>query len=69
LENIKLRALLNIQKFEEWDGNDGPSFGGGNWKQIPPTTPANNEGAKLFIQKGSRMNSGEYDEGFDENPF
>ena len=73
LENIKLRALLHIQKFEEWDDNsNSPNFpsGGGNWKPVNPS-PAQSSGddsARLFIQKGSKMN--EFDEGFDdENPF
>lgn len=73
LENIKLRALLHIQKFEEWDGDGGggggfPQTGGGSWKPVP-ASPApgsgNDEGGKFFIQKGSRMNSGSFDEGFD----
>jgi replicative DNA helicase len=69
LENIKLRALLHIQKFEEWQ-DDGPNLGPGSWKAIPPSTGGGAEGSKLFIQKGSRMNSGEFDEGFDgEQPF
>ncbi len=75
LENIKLRALLHIQKFEEWDNDSGPSFnpgnGGGNWKPLGPS-PSQPQGgdnnARLFIQKGSKMN--EFDEGFEEeNPF
>ncbi len=75
LETIKLRALLHIQKFEEWEG-DGSGFGGstpqgGNWKPVPPSPAggddAANGGSRLFIQKGSRMNNGEFDEGFDTN--
>lgn len=77
LDIIKLRALLHIQKFEEWDGDAGPATnpmgGGGNWKPLGPSpVPAgnNDDGGKFFIQKGSRMNNGEFDEGFDEeNPF
>ena len=75
LETIKLRALLNIQKFEEWDGDNGFNgmMGGGNWKPLGPSTPpaAGDEGGgRFFIQKGSRMNSGEFDEGFDTDaPF
>ena len=76
LENIKLRALLHIQKFEEWDGEDGYGKGPGtNWKPVGPQPvsgkPAGaGEGGKFFIQKGSRMNSGEFDEGPDtEDPF
>lgn len=72
LENIKLRALLHIQKFEEWDGDTGNAFppGGGNWKPLnPPPSQSGDTNAKLFIQKGSKMN--EFDEGFGEgeNPF
>ena len=73
LENIKLRALLHIQKFEEWDGDTGNSFpSGGNWKPVntpPPASSGGDNNARLFIQKGSKMN--EFDEGYgeEENPF
>jgi replicative DNA helicase len=47
-------------------------MGGGTWK---PTTPSpigiapSNEGGKFFVQ-GSKMNSGDFDEGFDNDaPF
>ncbi len=73
LETIKLRALLHIQKFEEWDGDSGgfnPSKSAGNWKPVtpPPSAPGSgsDDGGKFFIQKGSRMNNGSFDEGFDE---
>lgn len=76
LETIKLRALLHIQKFEEWDeGGAGPNLGPGSWRPITPSQgPAaggggGDEGGRFFIQKGSKMNSGEFDEGFDEQPF
>jgi replicative DNA helicase len=78
LETIKLRALLHIQKFEEWDDNGGgPNLGPGSWRPITPNLgggPAaggsgNDDGGRFFIQKGSKMNSGEFDEGFDEQPF
>jgi replicative DNA helicase len=73
LENIKLRALLHIQKFEEWDGDTGSSLppSGGNWKPLnPPPSQSGDDNARLFIQKGSRMNNGEFDEGFgEEDPF
>ncbi len=80
LENIKLRALLHIQKFEEWDGDNGfGNIGGstGSWKPVGPSpTPgdgggnAEGGGGRLFIQKGSRMNSGEFDDGLeDAAPF
>src|SRR3954470_15335865 len=55
LETIKLRALLHIQKFEEWDGDSGnflPPSGGGNWKPLnPPPTQSGGDNARLFIQK------------------
>jgi len=76
LETIKLRALLHIQKFEEWDeGGGGPNLGPGSWRPITPnlgggpSAGGNDEGGRFFIQKGSKMNSGEFDEGFDEQPF
>jgi replicative DNA helicase len=72
LENIKLRALLHIQKFEEWDGDTGSALpSGGNWKPLnPPPSQSGDDNARLFIQKGSRMNNGEFDEGFgEEDPF
>lgn len=67
LETIKLRALLHIQKFIEDDFSDGFGPGlpsGGNWKPVPGGD--NSDGAKLYIQKGSKMNGGELD---DEAPF
>ena len=75
LENIKLRALLHIQKFEEWDDNNNTPFlpPGGSWRPVNPSPSqngGNGDNAKLFIQKGSKMN--EFDEGFggdEENPF
>jgi replicative DNA helicase len=81
LETIKLRALLHIQKFVEDDGGDfgpglppSPGGGGGNWRPVgggegPGGNPAGG-GPKLYIQKGSRMNDPQFDEGFDEeSPF
>ncbi len=65
LETIKLKALLHIQKFIEDDSSD---FGGsglpqsGSWKPVG----GDDSGAKLYIQKGSKMNNGEFD---DEAPF
>lgn len=73
LDIVKLRALLHIQKFEEWDGDGGynPPPMAGSWKPIGPSPSQGDEGGgKFFIQKGSRMNSGEFDDGFDtEAPF
>ncbi len=72
LETIKLRAKLAIQKFEEWDDDNNASSG---WRPITPNSSTNGnsgagEGSKLFIQKGSKMNGGEFDEGVDQDaPF
>lgn len=62
LETIKLRALLHIQKFVEMENDD---FGGmglppGGWKPVPGGD--GEEGPRLFIQKGSRMNDGQFDD-------
>jgi replicative DNA helicase len=64
LENIKLRALLHIQKFIEDDGGDGFSGPGlpGNWK---PVSDTDGGGARMFIQTSSRMN--EFSD--EEDPF
>ncbi len=65
LATLKLKALLHIQKFVEDDDVDlnGQQPSGGSWK---PVGDLDIEGAKLYIQKGSKMNDGEFD---DENPF
>ena len=64
LDTIKLKALLHIQKFVEEDGTDisGQLPAGGSWKPVSDVEG----GAKLYIQKGSKMNDGEFD---DETPF
>ncbi len=72
LETIKLRAKLDIQKFEEWD-SDGGGFGGSSgssWKPVAPSsTPPAAGGGKFFIQE-SKMNGSNFDEGFEnEAPF
>ena len=79
LDNIVLKALLHIQKFveAEEDGMDSRNSAqpqGGNWKKLPSDTgnagQKPDDGAKLYIQKGSKMNNGEFDEGMDEvDPF
>jgi replicative DNA helicase len=69
LENIKLKALLHIQKFTDWE-SDEPlgGLGSGNWKPVPPGSGSSDaDGAKLYIQTGSRMNDLPIDE--DDNPF
>lgn len=68
LETVKLKALLHIQKFVEMDDDPGLNLGGGNWKQLPPGSTGGNEGAKLYIQAGSRMNDMPFGED-EEAPF
>lgn len=66
LETVKLKALLHIQKFVEEEGGDfntGLPPGGGNWK---PVSGGGDDGANLYIQKGSKMNDGAFD---DDAPF
>jgi len=65
LETIKLRALLHIQKFVDWDGDDftGSGLPPGNWKPIQ-----DGDGPKLYIQHGSRMNDQSFNED-EESPF
>ncbi|MGB8194926.1 MAG: replicative DNA helicase [Chitinophagaceae bacterium] len=65
LETIKLRALLHIQKFVDWDGDDftgGALPPGGNWKPVQDA-----DGPKLYIQHGSKMNDVPFDD--EEAPF
>lgn len=59
LETIKLKALLHIQKFVEWDGGDFSDNlpPGGNWKPIGDAGGSGASGGpKLYIEKGSKMN-------------
>jgi len=67
LDTIKLKALLHIQKFIE-DDEGGSDFGGGSpgGGFRPVKGSDDGEGAKLYIQKGSKMNDGAFD---DEAPF
>ena len=75
LETIKLRAKLEIQKFEEWDGRWRHSRIGQQletrWPHYPhPAAGGAGDAGKLFIQKGSKMNGGDFDEGFENDaPF
>jgi replicative DNA helicase len=63
LETIKLRAKLHIQKFEEDEGGGfAPNMPqGGSWKPVSDTEEGS--GAKLYIERGSKMN-----DSFDDEP-
>ncbi|SFD18841.1 primary replicative DNA helicase [Chitinophaga sp. CF118] len=64
LDTIKLRAVLEFQRFEDDGSVDNPGSGGGgnSYAGFPsPNDGANNE-AKFFIQKGSKMNDMEFEE-------
>ena len=79
LDNIILKGLLHIQKFIEAEEDDlgggmTNTQSGGNWKKLPSDMGSGgqkpDDGAKLYIQKGSKMNNGEFDEGMDDvDPF
>ena len=68
LDTIKLKALLHIQKFiEDEDGsNDFGNSGGnpsGGFRPVKPSESGGGSGgASLYIQKGSKMNDGAFDE-------
>jgi len=71
LETIKLKALLHIQKFTEFEGDDfsGLGMGGGSWKPVPTEgAGGGGDGAKLYIQAGSKMNDMPFGDD-DEAPF
>jgi replicative DNA helicase len=76
LETIKLRAQLHIQKFVEFEGDDfsGLGMGGGSWKPVPDgggggaAGAGGDDGAKLYIQAGSKMNDMPYGDD-DDAPF
>jgi len=64
LETIKLKALLHIQKFTNWneDPYSGIGLPAGGWRPVDD----GGGGEKLFIQTGSKMNDLSPDE---EDPF
>jgi len=63
LETVKLKALLHIQKFTNWDEDPYSGIGlpAGGWRPVED----GGGGEKLFIQTGSKMN----DIKEDEDPF
>ncbi|MET0637003.1 MAG: replicative DNA helicase [Chitinophagaceae bacterium] len=68
LETVKLKALLHIQKFTNWDEDPYSGAGlppGSSWKQIDE---GGGGGERLYIQTGSKMNDLPQDED-DDPPF
>lgn len=63
LETVKLKALLHIQKFANWDEDPYSGLGlpSGGWRPVED----GGGGEKLYIQTGSRMN----EISDDEDPF
>lgn len=63
LDTVKLKAVLSIQKFVEMEPDGFTDFNnGGNWKQVQDRESGGD--AKLYIQKGSKMNDLNLDEDF-----
>ncbi|MEP7374904.1 MAG: replicative DNA helicase [Chitinophagaceae bacterium] len=64
LETVKLKALLHIQKFTNWDEDPYSGIGlpSGGWRPVED----GGGGEKLYIQAGSKMNDRPTD---DEDPF
>jgi len=64
LDTVKLKALLHIQKFTNWDEDPYSGIGlpSGGWRPVED----GGGGEKLYIQAGSKMNVRQAD---DEDPF
>jgi len=64
LDTIKLRAVLEFQRFEDDGSLENPASTSGNsYAGFPsPGDGSNNEQAKFFIQKGSKMNDMDFEE-------
>lgn len=67
LETVKLKALLHIQKFTNWDEDPYSGIGlpGGGWRPVEDS--GGGGGEKLYIQTGSKMNNIADDD--DDQPF
>jgi replicative DNA helicase len=65
LDTVKLKALLHIQKFTNWDEDPYSGIGlpPGGWRPVDDS--GNAGGEKLYIQTGSKMN----DISDDDDPF
>jgi replicative DNA helicase len=64
LDTVKLKALLHIQKFVNWDEDPYSGIGlpTGSWR---PIDEGGGGEPKLYIQTGSKMNNSDTDEGGD----
>ncbi|WP_343304008.1 replicative DNA helicase [Chitinophaga niabensis] len=72
LDTVKLRAVLEYQRFEDDGPVDGPPSTGGNSFAGMKNRGAGGEHdeAKIFIQKGSKMNDMDFDDdAFGDAPF
>ncbi|PWV48198.1 replicative DNA helicase [Chitinophaga sp. S165] len=73
LDTIKLRAVLEFQRFEDDGSLENPGGGGGSSNAFAGLRGGGDSGAndeaKLYIQKGSKMNDMTFDEGFEDAPF
>jgi replicative DNA helicase len=68
LETVKLKALLHIQKFVNWDDDPYSSIGlpAGGWR---PVEDGGGGGEKLYIQAGSKMNDAGGGDDSSDDPF
>jgi replicative DNA helicase len=63
LDTIKLRAVLEFQRFEDDGSLENPASTSGNsYAGFPSPGEGGNNEAKFFIQKGSKMNDMEFEE-------
>src|SRR5690606_36047454 len=73
LDTVKLRAILEFQRFEDDGYVDGPPTGGGNafaGMKGGHGGAGGYDEAKIFIQKGSKMNDMDFDDdSFGDAPF
>jgi replicative DNA helicase len=67
LDTVKLKALLHIQKFTNWDEDPYSGIGlpAGGWRPVGDDGSSSGSGEKLYIQTGSKMN----DIKDDDDPF
>lgn len=64
LDTVKLKAILQIQKFTDWNESSGIGLPAGGWRPVED----GGGGEKLYIQTGSKMNELKADDN-SEDPF